>query len=87
MIAEERAGLTIHLRSVNKYQLPLQGLMVDLFAMKLCVLIAIPVLALTSCNTMIGVGRDFRQLGSGMENVAHGREFGDSGTNEAVPTY
>lgn len=25
----------------------------------------------TSCNTFIGMGRDLRQLGEGMENSAH----------------
>lgn len=32
-------------------------------------------LSLTSCNTAIGFGRDLRQLGTGMENKAHGRTF------------
>lgn len=45
-------------------------------------------IALSSCNTTIGFGRDLRQLGTGMENMAHGRSFGDSQANEEVlPTY
>ncbi|MGE9269473.1 MAG: entericidin A/B family lipoprotein [Verrucomicrobiales bacterium] len=45
--------------------------------------------ALSSCNTVIGMGRDFRQLGEGMENAANGRGFsGDAGSEqETLPTY
>jgi predicted small secreted protein len=32
-------------------------------------------LALPSCNTSIGVCRDIRALGEGMENVAYGRTW------------
>ncbi|MEM1083015.1 MAG: entericidin [Verrucomicrobiota bacterium] len=48
------------------------------------------VFALGSCNTMIGMGRDFRQLGEGMEHKAHGRNFDGSDKQqqeEALPTY
>ncbi|MFM2242989.1 MAG: hypothetical protein RLZ97_1844, partial [Verrucomicrobiota bacterium] len=30
------------------------------------------VVSLNSCNTMIGLGRDMRLLGTGMEHKAHG---------------
>ncbi len=33
------------------------------------------VAALGSCNTAIGFSRDLRQLGTGMENKAHGRTW------------
>lgn len=49
-------------------------------------LAALLALAGSSCNTMIGIGRDFRQFGNGLENVAHGREFSDTGAS-AAPTY
>lgn len=48
------------------------------------------ILSLGSCNTMIGVGRDFRQLGEGMENKANGRSFSGSDPapeEENIPTY
>ncbi len=47
------------------------------------------VVALTSCNTMIGLGRDFRQLGTGLEHKAHGRNFDGSEPAPAdpLPTY
>jgi predicted small secreted protein len=32
-------------------------------------------ISLSSCNTMIGVGRDMRLLGQGMEHKAHGRTW------------
>jgi predicted small secreted protein len=50
----------------------------------------VAVSSLTSCNTAIGIGRDFRQLGIGMENKAHGRTW-DGGQPEqqqdSLPTY
>ncbi|MDX1680042.1 MAG: hypothetical protein R3242_04850 [Akkermansiaceae bacterium] len=33
---------------------------------------AIAALFTTSCNTFIGMGRDLRLLGEGIENTAHG---------------
>lgn len=33
------------------------------------------VVGLSSCNTAIGFGRDMRQLGNGLENKAHGRDW------------
>lgn len=59
--------------------------------MKKIALGVIAVFVLGSCNTMIGIGRDFRQLGEGMENKAHGRSFDGSDsapeTQENLPTY
>ena len=43
---------------------------------------------LSSCNTFIGMGRDFKQLGDGMEgtaNKAHGG--GSSGDTSGAPVY
>lgn len=59
--------------------------------MKTIALAILAVFALGSCNTMIGIGRDFRQLGEGMENKAHGKRF-DGSENPAtsddnLPTY
>ena len=45
---------------------------------------------LVSCNTAIGFSRDLRQLGTGLENKAHGRtwdgqeQYQDGGN---VPAY
>ena len=57
--------------------------------MKTLVALALAALTLSSCNTMIGMGRDFRQLGEGLENKASGRKFDGSDPNqqENVPTY
>ncbi len=59
--------------------------------MKTIALAILAVFALGSCNTMIGIGRDFRQLGSGLEHKAHGRSFDGSDktpeTEENLPTY
>jgi|AntRauTorckE6833_2_1112554.scaffolds.fasta_scaffold66485_2 predicted small secreted protein len=38
--------------------------------MKLLFLSLTTIFALSSCNTMIGLGRDTRLLGQGLENVA-----------------
>jgi len=29
----------------------------------------------SSCNTFVGVGRDFQQLGQGVENTAYGKKW------------
>lgn len=57
---------------------------------KLFVLLALgAVVSLSSCNTAIGFGRDMRQLGTGLENKAHGRSWDgqDQASQEALPTY
>ena len=41
----------------------------ELPAMKIAVIVLLLALLQTSCNTFIGVGRDLRQLGTGMENL------------------
>ncbi|MCU0796143.1 MAG: hypothetical protein MUF31_09430 [Akkermansiaceae bacterium] len=54
-------------------------------------LIALALLvSLNSCNTMIGLGRDMRLLGTGMEHKAHGRNFDGSETppqQDPLPAY
>ncbi len=58
--------------------------------MKTFAIAALLVMGLSSCNTMIGIGRDFRLLGQGLEHSAHGRSFDGSErqqTDEALPTY
>lgn len=57
--------------------------------MKMFAMAALLVLGLSSCNTMIGIGRDFRQLGAGLEHKAHGRTFDGSEPqqDENLPTY
>lgn len=32
-------------------------------------------LTATSCNTFVGVGRDFKRLGEGVENTAYGKTW------------
>jgi predicted small secreted protein len=42
----------------------------------------------TSCNTMIGLGRDMRIAGEGMENTANKTSGGGSGGNTSgAPVY
>jgi predicted small secreted protein len=43
------------------------------------------VAGISSCNTAIGLGRDLRILGTGMENKAHGRTFNDGSGGGSVP--
>jgi len=47
--------------------------------MKLSFLSLAVIFALSSCNTMIGVGRDTRLFGEGLENVAKKAAASDSG--------
>lgn len=48
-------------------------------------------IALTSCNTFIGLGRDMRIAGEGMENAANkssgGSTSGESYDGANVPVY
>lgn len=58
--------------------------------MKKIALGILAVFAFGSCNTMVGIGRDFRQLGTGMENKANGKKFDGSDMNDSqenLPTY
>lgn len=32
-------------------------------------------LLLSSCNTFLGMGRDFQRLGQGLENTAYGKKW------------
>jgi predicted small secreted protein len=36
---------------------------------------ALATLALSSCNTFVGIGRDFKSLGQGVENKAYGNTW------------
>ena len=51
----------------------------------LLVSLAVVCACLSACNTMIGISRDIRAAGAGMENVAHGRDFNDANTPSDVP--
>ncbi|MCH7225398.1 hypothetical protein [Haloferula sp. A504] len=64
--------------------------------MKIFACTALLVMGLNSCNTFIGMGRDIRQMGEGMEHVAHGKRLDgsektgssqQSSGDEALPTY
>lgn len=41
----------------------------------LIILSATAALLFSSCNTFIGMGRDFQRLGQGFENTGYGRKF------------
>lgn len=43
--------------------------------MKKIILTAALILPLSSCNTMVGVGQDFRRFGEGVENKARGKTW------------
>ncbi len=59
--------------------------------MKSILLIAVVVVAtlLSSCNTIIGLGRDFRMMGDGMEKSANKAQGGGSSTTDTsgAPVY
>jgi len=48
---------------------------------------ALSVLALSSCNTMIGMGRDLRLLGEGMETKARSTGGGADQQQSGAPVY
>lgn len=43
--------------------------------MKKIVFLIVPVLALSSCNTVVGVARDIKTVGEGVENKAYGKQW------------
>ena len=45
--------------------------------------------ALSSCNTMIGLGRDMRMMGDGMEKSANKAQNGSGGSGDTsgAPVY
>ncbi len=55
--------------------------------MKLILLSIAAVFALSSCNTMIGIGRDTRLLGEGMEKTATKKGGGAEATTYGAPVY
>ncbi len=56
-----------------------------------CTLFAVVAISFTSCNTFIGIGRDMRLAGEGMEKVAEkasgGTSGGGSSDTSGAPVY
>jgi len=49
-------------------------------------LVSAAALTLNSCNTFAGIGRDFKSLGSGVENKAYGKTWkGDARAQNSQP--
>ena len=49
-------------------------------------LLSVSALVFTSCNTAIGLGRDFRQLGNGLENTGQGKQWNtDPNRTQSAP--
>ncbi|GAA5496464.1 MULTISPECIES: hypothetical protein [Rubritalea] len=44
-------------------------------------------LGVTSCNTFVGVGRDFKRLGEGVENTAYGKTWDGQPRRARQPQY
>lgn len=55
--------------------------------MKLFISTLLLSVALSSCNTTIGVARDMRQAGEGLEKAAQGKKGGDATGDVGAPTY
>jgi predicted small secreted protein len=55
--------------------------------MKLALLSIAVVFALSSCNTMIGIGRDTRLLGEGMEKTASKKGGEAEANTSGAPVY
>lgn len=54
--------------------------------MKLYISSLLLFVALTSCNTTIGLARDMRQAGEGLEKAAQGKQEGGT-VDVGAPTY
>ena len=48
------------------------------------ILLSVAALAVSSCNTFIGAGRDIQSVGAGMQNKAEGRNW-DGQTHAPAP--
>lgn len=75
---------------VYKFRLQVWGFAVLSDEMKLILLTAITVTAIfsVSCNTFIGLGRDMRIAGEGMEKTANKSAVGDSSADTSgAPVY
>lgn len=56
--------------------------------MKLVIASLLLVVSLSSCNTIIGLARDMRQAGEGLEKAAQGKAGGGGGGDDmGAPTY
>jgi predicted small secreted protein len=53
----------------------------------LWITLAAATLLTSSCNTFIGMGRDFKLMGEGMENTANKANGGQSGGGSGAPVY
>lgn len=51
------------------------------------IVLAVAAMVSTSCNTMIGIGRDMRIGGEGLEKVAAKANGGSSDTHSGAPVY
>ncbi len=58
----------------------------DMNAIKLIAVLVVSAL-FASCNTMIGMGRDFKILGEGMENSANKVGGGEGSDSGGAPIY
>jgi len=48
------------------------------------------IVCLSSCNTAIGFGRDMREVGQGLDNKAHGRDWNGNTSDQSggnLPAY
>lgn len=55
--------------------------------MKLVIASFLIAISLSSCNTTIGIARDMRQAGEGLEKAAQGKQGGGGGEDMGAPTY
>jgi predicted small secreted protein len=79
------------LRNVNNIRLQDQEIGVSKISMKITLLITVAAagVLLSSCNTMIGLGRDMRMGGEGLEKTANKTAGGGSsgGDTSGAPVY
>ena len=75
--------------SIFQYPLAGEGFCVKKTPMKVTLLIALAASSLlfTSCNTFIGLGRDMRIAGEGMEKAANKATGGSSEDTSGAPVY
>mgnify|MGYP000001570336 CR=1 FL=1 len=55
--------------------------------MKLVIATFLIAISLSSCNTTIGIARDMRQAGEGLEKAAQGKQGDGGGEDMGAPTY
>lgn len=66
---------------------PIYGLCIYLMKVFFFATLAASAILMSSCNTFIGLGRDMKLTGEGMEKIGNKASGGDRGDSSGAPVY